>query len=292
MTSRTSPHGWLSARRAAMLIAIVLFAASCGDGENGRNGSNGSEEPTSMGLEASQGKIIHGTVIDPNALPSSKMLVLNYSDEEFLFCSGTFINDYQMLTAGHCTIDKEGAMLLPSDIVVRMSETEANRVVAVNVYPAFNGVFAKSESGLFYLPGDLAIITVENRYAGPWAVISLTPPALGQSILIQGWGKNDERSVDGNLRAGVNMVELVSPYEKFFASAFNQRHESSICQGDSGGGAFIQDASGALLLVGVNSSLQTKNDCGPGTVSVYATVADNDVLQWIYHVTYGYMSYQ
>ena len=151
-------------------LLTASFVAACGKDEGG----------------VAEVKVTNGLEIDHSEYPSVVLLLLNGQG----ICTGTFVNDAQLITAAHC-VDQ----LDPYYPDVRLVEpVHGNgdiryRVRARAVSFSRNELYSiKENNGVN--GGDLAIINFPRHTAPGVRSISPSSPEVDQQITIVGFGNN------------------------------------------------------------------------------------------------------
>lgn len=210
--------------------------------------------------ETSSSKVTNGVKINGATFPST-VLLITLSPEGESICTGTFVNDSQVVTAGHCV---EG-----------LSKTKPNMIVATEV----NGQIAPIAQAVSWVrnpkyslaqgvsPYDVSVITFPAQSAPAVSPIAAAAPKAGDVFTIVGFG-NNQNFLDntGNLngagagvkRAGSNRIGQVAGgmisfagltgIENIESEGIKEGQYVSSGSGDSGGPMFVNGQ-----LVGVTS---------------------------------------
>lgn len=208
--------------------------------------------------ETSASKVTNGVTVSGQTFPSTVLLISLTAAGEGI-CTGTFVNDSQVVTAGHC--------------VENLAANNPNMVVATE----FKGQvvpFAKAESFVRnpnysfaqgVSPYDLAVINFPANTAPAVSPIAEAAPKAGEAFTIVGYG-NNQNFIDntgvlngagaGTKRAGSNRIGQVSGGMISFAGltgtmdieGMEPGQYVSSGSGDSGGPMFVNGN-----LVGVTS---------------------------------------
>lgn len=259
--------------------SLLLSLSACG-------GSSSSSEEVHR-----REKIVNGVEIQDNELPPvARLAFIGEGIEPQFFCTSTFINPYQVLTAGHCILsDPANGGLSVERMGVELRPGVYTPAIAAVVHPEFRlQAFQSRElTDTIYVPGDLGIITVAEPYDGPLAAISAEIPFPGQSLLLAGFGRvHSEVEGDDILRIGEVRADYISMQDKTLYWMFDGAHESNTCYGDSGGPAFTQFYPGQpFVIVGVTSGGYP--NCEPNAYSFDTLVPHPTYLDWILQVTQG-----
>lgn len=171
-------------------------------------------------------------------------------------CSATLIGHRTVLTAGHC-IDQWGFGS------IRMDDGAGNavryRYRGFTIHPEYR---PKALIGFVDTRYDLAIVQLEEAPDFPHATVSSTPPAVGESVDLVGYGPSGPEDLEVDLingrvrRHGTATVRSVDQWRLTFGAG-----PSNICKGDSGG-ATLAEVDGVEMQVGVHAAAANANPCG------------------------------
>lgn len=263
----------------AFLIGASSFLLLCACG----GGSSPSEDVRQ------RVKIVNGVEVQDDKLPPiARLAYIGPGIEPELFCTGTFINPYQVLTAGHCILSEpaNGGFSV-GRMGVELRPGVFTPAVAAVVHPEFRRqrVLSRELADTIYVPGDLGIITVAEPYDGPLAAISAEIPVPGQTLLLAGFGRVHSEADDSDiLRIGEVKADYISMQDKTLYWIFDELHESNTCYGDSGGPAFTQfHPDQPLVIVGVTSGGYP--NCESNSYSFDTLISHPTYLEWILQVT-------
>lgn len=171
-------------------------------------------------------------------------------------CTGTIISEQLILTAAHC-VEKASAqdleVLFGKSIYSLFSKRrEVTKFIIHESYVHTN-----------VIANDLAIIKIAENIPDGFEKLDVTraidygfTPVSEVQVAGYGLSKVDDyKSGSGSLRKTTVKIESYSPTSPLLV--LNQSEERGICQGDSGGGAFIE-SEGELIQLGVTSFVYTK----------------------------------
>lgn len=244
----------LAARSTAASLFLSLIA--CGQAQDMQNQS---ETKVTNGLSAK------------SEFPSVIMLQFNTGDGNAI-CTGTFVNDSQVLTAAHCVYDLVQANRSPSFMTFNKVQADgtSKRIAAVRLeyHPGYTVETGKLSNH------DLAIVTFPRGSAPGTTGLYPKEASVGQKFTIVGFGLNDYRydssgkqtgaAGSGIKRKGENQIaELDQGMIRFYGVPTAQ--DPNVAQGqdvasgsgDSGGPLFI---AGALAAVTSGGGLATGQD--------------------------------
>ena len=176
-------------------------------------------------------------------------------------CSGVVIAKNKIATARHCLSE------LSSPLDLRFG-TDAYSAPSVsrNIRTIIQSPASPNSR-----QGDLAIITLQENLEGVQAAkLPQDAESPGMRLIISGYGCPDMfGSPPGQLRFASVRTMGVSSTMITFPSTPETGAFPSLCQGDSGGGTFMQNEQGELILVGINSSIGFAGDFSAGMGKVY-----------------------
>lgn len=279
------PHPRLQAVILLALALVVVLAAAVS-----------AEEPEGAAAveEATDPRIVGGVEVSPpGKYPFIVALVFASNPDTYWgqFCGGTLIDEWWVLTAGHCVSFAEANQAWEVDVVVGRHDlrfgTDGERIGVADIYrhPGYdNGTLAN----------DLALLRLERAATAgsPLALATSADAALfepGDPATVIGWGATNGNppgtpNYPDTLReVQVPMVsdadctaaygsDFILPDQICAGDLVNGGIDS--CYGDSGGPLFV-DSGGGYLHVGIVS---TGEGCAlPGFPGIYtrtATYAD------------------
>ncbi len=226
----------------------------------------------------SETKVTNGREIAESTFPSVVLLVMETAQGQGI-CTGTFVNDSQIISAGHCV---EG--LDPADPSLYVVTTNAQgeyvataKAVSFKRHPSYNIRLGVS-------PYDVSVINFNADSAPATSAVATRSPTAGQTLTIVGYGNNVNEfdswgqltgSGAGTKRAGTNSVGSVTGGFINFNGlpeadgATTQGSLVSSGSGDSGGPLFVNGQ-----LAGITSGGGLRSD---GRGGYYATSKYVDV---------------
>jgi len=173
--------------------------------------------------QTSETKVTNGKEIAESTYPSVVLIVTVTAQGQGI-CTGTFVNDSQMISAGHCVEGLDPALAPSSDpakknfgiYAVTVGEdgqySISAQAVSFNRHPNYNirlGVSAY----------DVSVIDFPANSAPAISTVATRAPSAGQTLTIVGYGNNINSFDDfgqltgsgaGTKRAGTNRVGSVS----------------------------------------------------------------------------------
>lgn len=254
------------------LCFLSLSSCTGGDGGDGDNGASLEALPLCLTLgtgSLSATKVINGQVCTGSSSPIVRINILN-SDGTAGLCSGTVIAPNRVLTAAHCFI--------VSDVISVSVQTDTQVVNAHNIL-VHPGVGVDGVNLAVF--NDVAVVvTKRNLDSARLPIVVSQNIERGDFIGIEGFGL-DENGNFGTQKGGVMKVSKVT--ENHIFAAYKGKN-SNVCNGDSGGPAYlnIADANAPIVgIVGVVSSGNPNTACLDGDVSLFANLQNSEILNFI-----------
>ena len=236
-------------------------------------GCGAAQDPATSGSDV---KVTNGREVAESDFPS---VVLLYMPDITSICTGTFVNNAQVVTAGHCVegLDSEN----PNMVIVREVDGKLTAVAKAIRYqrnPNYN-------IDLGVNPNDLSVVTFPANTAPATTRVTTVTPRAGDAFTIVGFGNNEnfinesgelDGSGAGVKRAGSNRVSSVSGGFISFtgvpgAGQARAGQQVSSGAGDSGGPLFIN---GRLAGVTSGGGLR-QTSSGPVAQSFYVDLTSS-----------------
>ncbi len=230
-------------------------------------------------------KVTNGASITESEYPSVVLLVSLTPQGESI-CTGTFVNDSQVVTAAHCV---EGLDAARPTIAYAKEDKATGEIglaaVALNFVrqPAYD--FAEGVN-----PKDIAVVNFPENTAPATSPLATTTPLVGDEMTIVGFGNNENfydttgsqsGSGAGNKRVGKNQVGKITDDGMIafvgVPGAVPDLEAGELVgsgSGDSGGPLFVN---GALAGVTSGGGLQ-ESEIGLLSISFYVDV-NNQVVK-------------
>uniref|UniRef100_A0A146LH04 Venom serine protease n=1 Tax=Lygus hesperus TaxID=30085 RepID=A0A146LH04_LYGHE len=191
-------------------------------------------------------RIVGGKETKVNEYPM--MAGLFYTPRNVLFCGGTVITRWHVVTAAHCV---EPVLHVPEDVQIVLGEHDQSKVDE-SPYTKVYRVKEMVNHPDYFLVGhrnDIAVILSETRfefndYVGPACMPTGAEVIVGSKLKVLGWGK---LSVDGPaskvlMKVNLNVVPIeqcAKVYDRVNTTEAKQvcthHPRKDACQGDSGG---------------------------------------------------------
>jgi secreted trypsin-like serine protease len=259
----------------AVASSLLLGLVACGQMNDAQETS---ETKVTNGLKAS------------GEFPSVILLQFSTGGNGSSICTGTFVNDAQVVTAAHCVYDilKNGRTASSMTFTKTLANGRSQRVTAVSL---------KYHPGYTVVPGklsnhDLAVVTFPRNSAPATTPLYPETPSVGQKFTIVGFGVNDYQydsagqqtgSGSGTKRKGENEIYQVEDgMIKFYGvptasdPTVAQGQAAASGSGDSGGPLLI-DGSLAAVTAGGGLAQATDEEGRSFTVKVSNYVDLNEV---------------
>jgi hypothetical protein len=212
-------------------------------------------------------KVVGGE-IDLQSFPATVgYTILDVNDDLIAYCTGTFVRDDLLITAGHCATMDDAAKFVVYSKLAPLSQTRPSSI-EYSTHPYYNG-----PEGGGPVPYDLAFIffpkgTAPSAMISPVTSAVNTPPDVDSVVTMVGYGDATsewealslgERRIGHNKVAdNVRVQQLFNMIAVTTASGPTSVSNASINHGDSGGPLY--DDKGTL--VGTTQSGQLNESAG------------------------------
>ena len=184
-------------------------------------------------------------------------------------CTGTFINDYQVVSAAHCV---EGVEAI--NIYERNGASGFNEIAKATSFKA-HPQYVSADNTASY---DVSVITFPANSSSYTSKVALTAPKAGDKFTIVGFGNNviERKLKDGQLiqtgstykRKGTNVIKELEDGQILFKGYLSEEEaraagvtigsESAAAGGDSGGPMF--DEQGDIIGVTSHGRISADDD--------------------------------
>lgn len=226
-------------------ISALLALTACGSHE---------QQPLNSFNPSTQiSGIIGGVNVDSSDVinQSTVALVMSVKGGEAI-CTGVLVTENIVLTAAHCLVDVDGAVVVfGTDI---KSSVEAKRFAQVShgvIHPDYDPHADKDSH-------DLALVRFEGLKPSTYEVAKLLSSsqklAKNLPVTLAGYGASFERrgKMSGSAILRKTTVPLTNPYFSKTEISFSSIAGKGACHGDSGGPAYAT-INGDITVVGVTS---------------------------------------
>jgi len=244
------------------LTSLLLGLAACGSPDR---------QLASYNQDADAGIIGGNDVADSDPLSKSTVGLVLMLGEQQAICTGTVISENVVLTAAHCVVGIDGAVVVyGSDLEQAAHDKKYLKVTNVFVHPSYDEGADKESN-------DIALVRFSGKLPAGYTKAALLADASalkkGLSVTLAGYGASSEVNgqLDGSAVLRKTTVPLENPQFSKTEMSFNSSKGSGACHGDSGGPAYAS-IKGQNVLIGVTSRTTDKNG-GCHKDSIYTNVA-------------------
>ena len=120
-------------------------------------------------------KVTNGVEIDASENPSVVLLYINNQG----VCTGTFVNDYQVVTAAHC-VDRVSSVVILDKVSGRFKQRE--KYVSYKKHPKYTSADQSKY--------DVAVVNFPKGTSDETSLLSPKSPSAGEKFSIVGYGNN------------------------------------------------------------------------------------------------------
>lgn len=235
----------MQVHRLRMLFFTLAVAGLSACGNHSFSASN--KNTTESSGPVASFEIIGGVeATEKTAESSSVVMIYGISEEGFTqICTGTFISQSVVLTAGHCVPEQVQSLRLTFKRVTSAGQVVKNKLPVVQVLR--HESYKKSDSER----NDLALIQFSGGLpvGAKVALLALKNQitVTGTRIVALGYGRSDDlqgEDESGHGEGTLRRVEqtTVAEFRDQFGFVVNQENGKGVCFGDSGGPAFLNNS--------------------------------------------------
>jgi hypothetical protein len=207
----------------------------------------------------SKPRIVGGTTAPANAFPPMAAVVVRglATDADGTTCGGTVIAPYAVLTAAHCITEQPPGQGTPAALMIVTGKQ--NLALAGGEHLAIRSIITNPSFDPGTFDHDVAVILLTSPTSAPAAARPAgTPPGLGTTGTVYGWGSTDPNVSPTSFPAQLqtvnlpiqNMGDCTNPLLICAGNGTVSTPAPNVCTGDSGGPLM---AGG--ILIGVTSSI-------------------------------------
>lgn len=201
-------------------------------------------------------------------------LVIGKSDLSQGVCTGSVLNERFIVSAAHCLDQAIAVQAVVTGVVIGAER--------IHIHPQFSS----DQSGVVFFK-DVALIEFAEALpaaTSPFAVLTEEDVQVGEEVILAGVAEHQQNSspaVDqfqlAPLLVGNAYITEVTN-DHLFTRA--EGKSSNPCRGDSGGPLLVA-REGRFMLAGVVSSGTSREGCGRGDTTLYTSLAQPEVLQFL-----------
>lgn len=241
------------------LLIVLMFGGilGCGDSDGGGGQPAGAKtedhkgSPSSICSLSSVGRIYGGeNMREEDSLAKSIVGIVRFSEDGYL-CTGVIISNDTILTAAHCVIGKPSEFkiafynsLIRPDCPRAESVREVETLLAHEDYKTKQNMFKSNDIALIKIKGTIPLGFKPMKLMMDYSRVS------NEDVIVAGFGVSATKEKDyGTLkRTQLRRLTEIEKRDGSYLSlgwdlpalVFDQSRGTGICQGDSGGGAFVK----------------------------------------------------
>jgi secreted trypsin-like serine protease len=182
--------------------------------------------------------------------------LMAYDDQHggSVFCTGTLIHEYWLVTAAHCLAAADDYDRYGMDVLFVIGDNvfsengidDYDKAVSWEIHPDYDDR---------QLQHDIGVMELETGfdYIEPMPLGTEVPSTLWSEDELQyvGWGVTGDNREDSGVKRTVSIPYY--DYDEQFVYSIDPAGERNLCSGDSGGPALRLMEDGSYALIGVNS---------------------------------------
>nr|BAM37541.1 serine protease like protein [Graptopsaltria nigrofuscata] len=252
-------------------------------------------------LDGSDRRVVNGQESRPHEYPWMALIVRYDSRRVHQpICGGSVINNYYILTAGHCVLSHVkvqdlGVVLGVHDsLLLDYGKARIYTIAKIIIHPLYGEGFVGS---FLYIENDVALFRLHKEIIFDYYVRPLCLPKQDKdfyhwSAIVTGWGQ--KARVGPSARYLKEAIVKVLSYRECIASAAGVAYEKvssqtlcaadvgiDSCKGDSGGPLMVKVPGHFMIQIGIVSF---GVGCAiPGYPGVYSKVSKH--VDWIHRMT-------
>lgn len=198
--------------------------------------------------------IVHGHLLaETTPLANSVVALVAQRDDGQALCTGTLLANDLVLTAAHCVDhDPQGIVVVFAAKLKGVQLEQTRRVLKYAQNPRWKQTHPETDRG------DLALVEFAGGVPEGFAPVKLAPKELklseGEDVTMAGYGVTNAETHKGS--GTLRMTKTKVAGSRGQTEIISDGRKTSVCFGDSGGPAFVQDGT-ELVQWGVASAVSS-----------------------------------